>query len=98
MTYKLTIEAVDDAFPRWMFREALNKSSLTCQSTPRKKRCFFLSYKINRLARSILATLPCVAGISELIRGSLDQFSPLFLICCVKLHRANAQVYGYCQA
>ena len=56
-------------------KEALINSSVICQRVVLEKRIFAKADKIARLARSILATHPWIAGTSESIRDSLSHSS-----------------------
>jgi len=54
--------------------EPLNNSSLNYSETKKKKRGFSFSHIFNNLQLSKMATHPCAAGKSELIRLSLFLF------------------------
>ncbi|OGT29493.1 MAG: hypothetical protein A2W28_11645 [Gammaproteobacteria bacterium RBG_16_51_14] len=56
-------------------KEALNNSSMNYQGTKNKKCDFCFSHIINALLALIMATHPCVAGNSDLIRVSLKNIT-----------------------
>ena len=60
-------------------KEALNKSILDLSEHEKQKCDFCFSLKFNDLSSSNLAIHPCIAGTSDLIRGSLI-LSPISLV------------------